>query len=87
MTYHSCKHFGERYWQSSSVRRIGRNNLPLSLVRRNGSLREKGRLAGRNAEGVRASFLMLLGLVTWTAPISWLLVFDFVKQGSPPSDF
>ena len=50
MTHHSCNHFGDLYWLNSSIRIIDRNNLPLSLFRRNGSLREKGRLAGRKAE-------------------------------------
>ena len=45
----------------------------LSLGGRNGSLREKGRLAWRNAEGVRASLLDV--------------IFDCPKQGSPPSAF
>ena len=57
MRYHCCLHFGGRYWQSSSIRRIGRNNFPLLLGRRNGSLCVKRRLAGRTADSVRACFL------------------------------
>ena len=69
------------------MRRIGRNNFPIPLGRRNGSLCEQRRLAGSDAEGVRTSFLLRIGLLPWAAPVSWMLVLDCAKQESPPSDF
>ena len=57
MTHHSCNHFGDRCWQSSSIRWSGRSNFPLLLGRGNVSLCEKRRLAGKNAESVRSCFL------------------------------
>ena len=69
---HSCNHYGDLYWQSSSVRIIGRNNLPLPFFGRGGSLREKGRLAGRNAESVRRN--LLVASLTWNMGRTSLLV-------------
>ena len=57
MTHHSCDHFRDRCWQNYSIRRSGRNNFPLPVSRKNGSLCEKGRLAEKNAEGARKSLL------------------------------
>ena len=63
MTHPSCNHFKNRFSKGSSIRRTGNNNFPPPLGRKNGSLCEEGRLAGRNAESLRTSFLVA-GL-TW----------------------
>ena len=57
MTQRSWNHFGDRFWQSSSMRWIGRNDFPLPLGRRNRSLCERARLAGKHAESVRTNLL------------------------------
>ena len=87
MTYHSCNHFGDHYWQSSSIRRIGRNNCPLPLGCKNGSLCVKDAWLGEMLKVSAQISLMPVGLVTWTGPVSWFLDFDFVKQGFPSSAF
>ena len=63
MTHHSSNHLGDRFWQGPSIRRIGRNNFPHPLGRRNVFLRETGRMDRRNADGVRTS--LLVSSMTW----------------------
>ena len=77
-----CNHFGDRYWQSSSTRRIGSNNFPLPLGRRNGSFVWKRTIGCEKC---------------WGCPHKspWCLsdlkqgprVFDGPKQDDPPSAY
>ena len=57
MTYHSCDHFGNDCWQSSSTRWIDRYIFPLPLGRSQRIFVWKGRLTRNNAESVRIGFL------------------------------
>ena len=57
MTHHSCNHFGDRHWQSTSIRRTGRKHFHHHLGRRNGSLREQRTLAGMTRHMGRTSLL------------------------------
>ena len=87
MTHHSCTHFGDLCWQSSSIRIIGKNKLPLPFSRRNGSLREKGRLAKKMLSVFAQVSLLLIWLETWGAQVSLLRVLDCFTQDPLPSDF
>ena len=80
MTHQSCNHFGDRSWQSSSIRWTGRVVGMVLCVTKHAWLVKMLSVSAPVS-------WMRVWLVTWAAPVSWMLVFDFAKQGSLPYTF